>query len=338
MAIGPLMLDLHTTELSSEEQLLLLNPLVGGVIYFSRNFESIDQIKQLTSEVRAVRPELLIAVDQEGGRVQRFREGFTPIPAMQSFLKAYRHDSDNTLKLVKNTGWLMAIEILSLGIDFSFAPVLDTDDCFCSVIADRAFSPIPSEVTALAGAWIDGMKEAGMAVTGKHFPGHGKVALDSHLDMPIDERPLSEIETSDMIPFVDLAHKLDAIMPAHILFPQIDKHFTVGFSHQWLQIMLREKLQFDGVIFSDDLSMEGAAAVGGYVSRAKQALSAGCDMILLCNHREGVLEVIDELSYQNSSESLNRLNKMRYSGTTWNDSLKHQPRWQQTKKSLESLY
>jgi beta-N-acetylhexosaminidase len=314
MPLGPVMIDLVGKALQDDEKLLLSHPLVGGVIYFARNYESPLQIKTLSNSIRDIRPGLLIAVDQEGGRVQRFIEGFTRLPAMQKFLPLYRKNADACLSMVKNSGWLMATELLAVGVDFSFAPVLDTDDHRCDVIANRSFSPKPEEVSALAAAWIAGMHEAGMATTGKHFPGHGSVLSDSHLTQPVDLREFVDIANHDLIPFVELLESLDAIMPAHILFPNIDAEHTVGFSSYWLRSILRKDLGFKGVIFSDDLSMQGAASVGGFLERAKHALEAGCDMVLVCNNRDGVNEVLNNLDFNITNPdhliSLRRLSAM----------------------------
>lgn len=301
MPLGPVMLDLVGTVLQDDEKAMLSNPLVGGVIYFARNYQSPAQIKALSDAIRGIRPELLIAVDQEGGRVQRFIEGFTRLPAMQKFLPLYRKNAKACLGMVKNCGWLMASELVAVGVDFSFAPVLDVDDSGCDVIANRSFSPKPEEVCALAAAWMAGMHEAGMATTGKHFPGHGSVTSDSHLTQPVDLREFVDIAKHDLIPFVELFADLDAVMPAHILFSKIDAKHTVGFSSYWLQTILRKDLGFEGVIFSDDLSMKGAASVGGYVARAEHALVAGCDMVLICNNRDGVDEVLNNLNFTKTS-------------------------------------
>ncbi len=312
MPIGPVMLDVEGEYLSSEDRELLLHPLVGGVIYFSRNFKSYSQISELTKEIKSINNDMLIAVDQEGGRVQRFKNGFTRLPAMQQFLPLYRKQPTAALNLVKDCGWLMAVDLLTTGIDFSFAPVLDVDDHHCDVIADRSFSPVPEEVSDLAGAFIEGMHDAGMAATGKHFPGHGSVTGDSHLVLPQDLRPYTEIEQHDLVPFKALMSDVDALMPAHIVFPDVDNQ-PVGFSSYWLQTILRQQLQFQGVIFSDDLSMEGAVAAGSYGQRAQMALQAGCDMVLVCNNREGAKEVIQTLEidhYSASNDSVTRLKKM----------------------------
>ena len=295
MSLGPVMMDIQGTTLSVEDRELLKHPLIGGLIYFARNYESIEQLSALSADIRRVRPDILLAVDQEGGRVQRFKEGFTRLPAMQRFLPLYRRQATSALALVKDCGWLMAVELLAVGVDFSFAPVLDVDDHHSQVIADRAFSNNPDEVTVLAQAFLEGMKQAGMANTGKHFPGHGSVVADSHHELPVDERPYTDIRQKDLVPFQQLSSQLDAIMPAHIVFPKIDDH-SVGFSSHWLKNILRGQLNFNGIIFSDDLSMQGAAKIGSYGERALAALRAGCTMVLVCNSREGVVNVLDALS------------------------------------------
>lgn len=325
MSLGPVMIDIEGTSLTDADKALLRDPLVGGLIYFARNFESAEQISQLSASIRHERPDILIAVDQEGGRVQRFKEGFTRLPAMQQFLPLYLQDPQATLALVKDTGWLMAAELLAVGVDFSFAPVLDVDDKRCKVIADRSFSPLPAQVSVLAGAFISGMHEAGMATTGKHFPGHGSVVGDSHQVLPVDERTFDDIRRHDLIPFKALMPSLNAVMPAHIVFSQMDTK-PVGFSSFWLQDILRKELGFNGVIFSDDLTMEGAAFAGGYGDRALAALGAGCDMALVCNSRQGVEEVITALSqhtFEQDSSSAARLGAMAAT-KHWSHALLHE--------------
>ncbi|MCW8194068.1 beta-N-acetylhexosaminidase [Proteobacteria bacterium 005FR1] len=329
------MLDLEGLQLTDEERRLLADPLVGGVIFFARNYQSREQLAELVSEVRKVRPGLLLAVDQEGGRVQRFREGFTRLPPMQRFLDGYRRDPAAALQLVTDAGWLMASEILAMDIDFSFAPVLDVDDDHCSVIADRAFSDKPEEVASLGRAFIAGMHEAGMAATGKHFPGHGAVTGDSHLVLPVDERPWDAVAARDWLPFERLAGDLDAVMPAHIVFEQLDSH-PVGFSRFWLQEKLRGELGFDGVIFSDDLSMEGATVAGDYGSRAELALAAGCDMVLVCNNRPGALAVLDRLRALAPTPSVRLANMARRGHPDW-QSLEASERWQRTREAIAAF-
>ncbi|MGH1484942.1 MAG: beta-N-acetylhexosaminidase [Cellvibrionaceae bacterium] len=327
MLFGPVMLDLESTVLTPDEEELLQHPLVGGVIFFARNYESLAQISALTAAIRHIRPQILIAVDQEGGRVQRFKDGFTRLPAMQQFLPLYRKNPKSALSLVKDSGWLMASELLAIGVDFSFAPVLDLDDCSSPVIADRSFSDQPTETVALASAWMEGMHEAGMATTGKHFPGHGSVTVDSHLSLPLDSRDWGSIQKHDLVPFEKLQLSLDAIMPAHILFPEIDPSQPVGFSSHWLKTVLRKELKFEGVIFSDDLTMEGAASAGSFIQRANLALEAGCDMVLICNNREGALEVLEKLVVDDRLESDARLRSMAARKTVNDQQIKSTSRW-----------
>ncbi|MGS2723361.1 beta-N-acetylhexosaminidase [Porticoccus sp. GXU_MW_L64] len=351
MPIGPLMLDLEGVALSADERELLQQPQVGGVIFFARNFESRQQICALVDDIRAIRPELLLAVDQEGGRVQRFKAGFTRLPAMQTLGDFYRQDTEQGLALCRDTGWLMASEIRACGIDFSFAPVLDLDKDSCTVIANRAFSDNPEQMVACAGAFIDGMAEAGMAATGKHFPGHGAVRADSHLETPFDQRPLDAIRSNDLIPFARLAGRCTAVMPAHIVFPQVVPE-SVGFSRFWLQDILRGELGFDGVIFSDDLSMKGADVAGSYAEKAAAALNAGCDMVLACNCREGALEVLAHLQENMQQEmqqetqkkalqqplpSPERLQRMAGRGTVDWQQLRSNPRYLNTQTRLQQL-
>lgn len=308
---GRLMLDLEGVSITPDEKKLLLNPHVGGVILFSRNIESRQQITELVSEVRSIVPELLIAVDQEGGRVQRFRKGFTLLPCMQKLGDHFKKDNSAGLALARECGWLMASEVLACGLDISFAPVLDVDRDTSSIIGDRAFSDCPQTVVDIGRAFIEGMNEAGMAATGKHFPGHGGIVADSHLEMPVDNRHKQALEERDLIPFSELVSCLGGVMPAHITFPNIDVK-SVGFSPYWLRQILRNELGFEGVIFSDDLSMKGADCAGEYVDKAKEALEAGCDMILVCNNRAGALQVLEYME-ATSIERSERIGLMRAS-------------------------
>ncbi|NRD73535.1 beta-N-acetylhexosaminidase [Shewanella sp. VB17] len=292
-----LMLDLLTTQASEEELLQLQHPMVGGVILFSRNFSDRTQLMSLIESVRSVRSELIIAVDHEGGRVQRFRDSFTSIPAMGDILPC----AAGNMCLAKNwaveLGFLMAIELLACDIDLSFAPVLDLNRV-SEVIGKRAFSAEPSEVIELAESFIDGMHQAGMASVGKHFPGHGSVVADSHVAQPYDERSAAEIFDIDMLPFQYLIERgqLQGVMPAHVIYSKLDPN-PAGFSSFWLQDILRGRLDFKGVIFSDDLGMKGAGGVGDYKARAQAALDAGCNMILICNDAKGASEVLNELTW-----------------------------------------
>ena len=288
------MIDVQGTTLTEEDKSLLEHPAVGGLIFFARNYESPQQLKALVQSIRAIRPDILLAVDQEGGRVQRFREGFVSLPPMGALGRHYAQAPEAALRGATLVGQLMASELIDMGIDISFAPVLDVDDNKCSAIAQRSFSPDPEAVVQLANAFIDGMALAGMASTGKHFPGHGSVTVDSHLEQPVDPRAFAEIEAHDLVPFKALMPRLSGIIPAHIVYSAVDEN-TAGFSPHWLQQVLRGQLGFDGVIFSDDLGMEGAASAGGFAQRAEAALRAGCDMVLPCNQRLGQIEVIEWL-------------------------------------------
>ncbi len=301
MTLGPLMVDLLGTALTAEEAEILQHPLVGGVILFSRNFESAEQIAALTRDIHALRdPHLLIAVDHEGGRVQRFRSGFTRLPPVGEIGKTHQHHVDLALHQAEMTGWLMAAELRAVGVDFSFAPVLDLDYGISEVIGDRAFHQDPDVVISLASAYIKGMKRAWMPAVGKHFPGHGGVEVDSHLGLPKDNRSFDALYSADMRPFRALCdHDLTGVMPAHIVFEQCDS-LPACFSSFWLQDVLRGRLGFQGAILSDDLSMEGAAIMGDSVARTEAALAAGCDMVLLCNQPESVVKVIDELSFNDN--------------------------------------
>lgn len=302
MAYGRLMLDLAGTELTAEEQQILQSPQVGGVILFARNIQSREQVTALNAQIRQASANLLIAVDQEGGRVQRLRDGFTPLPPMQLLADSVVQNSEVGVQLVRDTGWLMASEVLACGFDISFAPVLDVDRDTSSIIGDRAFSDQPEMVITLAQAFIEGMNEAGMAATGKHFPGHGGIVADSHLEAPVDHRSWQQLLDHDLKPFVALSKQLAGVMPAHITFPAVDPD-SVGFSGFWLQQVLRQQLGFDGVIFSDDLSMKGADVAGGYIDKAQLALNAGCDMILVCNCPEGAREVLQMMEHRSLAGS-----------------------------------
>lgn len=284
---GPLVLDITGLSLTEDDKQLLQNPFVGGVILFSRNYQSPGQVTQLINDMRSIRPELLIAVDQEGGRVQRFKSSLTRLPAMASIGQLYDQNPQQALVYATELGWLMASEMLVLGVDISFAPVLDLAYGVSSVIGDRSLHASPEVVIVLAKAYIRGMNQAGMAATGKHFPGHGAVSADSHHALPVDSRELDDIRQNDLKPFNALVDTLAGIMPAHIVYDRVDSS-PAGFSTFWLQSLLRNEMGFKGLIFSDDLSMKGAAIAGNYVDRAFQALHAGCDMILVCNDREGV--------------------------------------------------
>ncbi len=311
MSHGPLMFDLEGLELTPEEREMLRHPAAGGVILFSRNYQSPEQIERLITEIHELRkPELLVAVDQEGGRVQRFREGFVRLPPAAWFGELYDKNSKQARKAAHAVAWLMATELRAVGVDFSFAPVLDLGRGICSVIGDRAFHQRPVVVAELAHSWLQGVHEAGMAGVGKHFPGHGGVKEDSHLALPVDSRRPEDIRMEDLLPFQRMIdYGLEAIMPAHVLYEQASRE-TAGFSRYWLQQVLRGDLGFQGVIFSDDLTMAAADIGGDYPERANAALSAGCDMILVCNNREGAVAVLETLADHQDPVSQMRLLRM----------------------------
>jgi beta-N-acetylhexosaminidase len=284
ISLGQVMIDIEGLKLSAADRLRLQNPNVGGVILFARNFASREQVTQLCSDIHALRmPPLLIAVDHEGGRVQRFQEGFTAIPAMSSLGRLWMKDALTATKVATSAGLVLATELRQVGVDFSFTPVLDLDYGSSTVIGDRAFHRDPRVVAMLAKSLNHGLLLAGMKNCGKHFPGHGHVKADSHLEVPIDQRSLKSILAQDAAPYQWLGSlSLSAVMPAHVIYPKVAPE-PAGFSSFWLQTILREQYGFDGVIFSDDLSMAGAKVMGSVEVAAIKALEAGCDMVLVCN-------------------------------------------------------
>lgn len=302
------MLDVAGVELTADDRRRLAHPLVGGVILFSRNYESAQQLTQLAHDIRAVRqPPLLIAVDHEGGRVQRFREGFTALPAMRELGVIWDGDPARAKRLAHQVGFVLAAELRAHGVDLSFTPVLDVDHGHSSVIGDRAFHSQPRAISELALGLIHGLQQGGMSSVGKHFPGHGHVQADSHHEVPVDERPYAAIEASDLQPFRRLIENgLGGIMPAHVIYPDVDDK-PAGFSEVWLKRILRHQLGFDGMIFSDDLSMAGASGAGGVVERAVAALGAGCDMVLVCNDPARADELLAEFDYKMPATALARL-------------------------------
>ncbi|HYN78242.1 MAG TPA: beta-N-acetylhexosaminidase [Lamprocystis sp. (in: g-proteobacteria)] len=328
MSLGPIMVDLAGPELTSDDRDLLRHPAVGGVILFSRNYSSPDQLTALTAAIHALRePRLLIGVDQEGGRGQRFRDGFTRLPPAGRFGTLYAQDPRRACAACTGVAWLMAAELRVAGVDFSFAPVLDLDRGLSRVIGDRGFGPAVAQVVDLATAWTDGVRQAGMAAVGKHFPGHGGVEADSHTDLPVDDRDLADLLAADLRPFARLIeHGLEAVMPAHVVYPRVAPE-PAGFSPRWLRDILRERCGFAGVIFSDDLNMAAAGAGGDYVERARAASRAGCDMLLICNNRPAAIMIVDAMRGHADPTAQLRLLRMHGRGHLERDRLHEEPRW-----------
>ena len=311
MTLGPLMVDVAGKTLTPEDREVLRHPLVGSVILFTRNYDNPDQLAALVADIRGVRsPPLLVAVDHEGGRVQRFRAGFSVLPPMRRVGQEYDLDPNQGVAMARALNWLMAAELRAVGIDYSFAPCVDLDYGVSEVIGDRSFHRDPEVVAKLALAAVAGMREAGMAATAKHFPGHGAVVADSHLALPVDRRELADL-TDDVLPYRRLiANELAAVMMAHVLFPAVDS-VPASFSRFWVTDYLRGELGFRGVVFADDLTMEGASVIGGVVERAEAALAAGCDVLPVCNRREAVRQLLDGLRHVPGPASQARVRLMR---------------------------
>jgi beta-N-acetylhexosaminidase len=305
------MVDVAGLELTPEDREVLRHPLVGSVILFTRNYRDSAQLAKLVADIHAVRsPALIVAVDQEGGRVQRFRPEFSLLPPPRRIGHEFDLDPRHGLTLARSMGWLMAAELRAHGIDLSFAPCVDLDYGVSEVIGDRAFHSKPEAVAQLALAYVQGMKDAGMAATAKHFPGHGAVVADSHLSLPVDRRDWQEL-THDLLPYRRLiANGLPGVMVAHVLFPAIAAE-PASLSRRWIQNALREELRFEGAIFTDDLSMGGAKEFGDVVARARAALDAGCDVLPVCNDRASVVTLLDELEFEIQPSSHLRLVRMR---------------------------
>ena len=337
MTIGPLMVGLAGLKLTQEDSEILRHPYIGGVILFSRNYESPEQIAMLVRQIHDLRePHLLVAIDQEGGRVQRLRIGFTPLPAVRELGHVYDRDPQHAKGLAQATGWLMAAELRAVGIDISFAPVLDLDTGRSRVIGDRAFHRDPEAVAMLARAYVGGMNQAGMAATGKHFPGHGSVEADTHVAVATDERSYEDIEFEDLLPFERMIHYgLAAVMCAHVVYSNIDPH-PAGFSPFWIKEVLRKRLGFQGAVFSDDLTMTGASVIGDVIDRAQAALDAGCDMVLLCHQLDVLPDLLDKLQHPDDPVSAIRLARM-HGRRTWNrEQLQTNSRWTTALQAIHS--
>ena len=335
MSLGPLMIDLLGTTVTPEETELMRHPLVGGVILFTRNYLDPEQLTQLVAAIHAARsPPLIVAVDHEGGRVQRFRTGFSELPPARRIGHEFDLDARAGLNVARHIGWLMAAELRSVGVDISFAPDVDLDYGISEIIGDRAFHARAQAVGQLAVAYMHGMRDAGMAATAKHFPAHGAVVADSHLTLPVDRRELADM-SDDLSPYYRLiANGLPAVMMAHVLFPEVDS-LPASLSSRWIRDVLRGDLRFQGVVFSDDLSMGGAAAAyGDIVTRARQALSAGCDMLPVCNNRANVVTLLDRLNVEPEPTSRLRLVRMHGKDGVPRRELTSVPEWKRSRELL----
>ncbi|MGB3288084.1 MAG: beta-N-acetylhexosaminidase [Burkholderiaceae bacterium] len=332
---GPVMVDVEGTALTAQERARLRDPLVGGVILFARNFDHREQLADLCRAIHDERDEpLLIAVDHEGGRVQRFRtDGFTAIPAMSVFGELWSQDSLAAMRLASEAGYVLGAELRACGVDLSFTPVLDLDYGVSKVIGNRSFHRDPRVVAMLARALIQGLALAGMAACGKHFPGHGAVEADSHHEIPVDERDFEQIMQEDAAPYGWLGDMvLPSVMPAHVIYPKVDPH-PAGFSKHWIQQVLRHDLAYDGVVFSDDLTMEGATVAGDILARAQAALGAGCDMVLVCNRPDLADDLLARLKVEHSAASVQRIRRLmpRTPALDW-DALQADERYQYARR------
>jgi beta-N-acetylhexosaminidase len=332
--LGPIVLGVRGTRLAVEDRERLAHPLVGMVILFAYNFESGEQLIELCASIHALRdPPLLIAVDHEGGRVQRFRSGFTHLPPMRQLGKLWDRDVLLACRVAAQTGFVLAAELRAHGVDFSFAPVLDLDHGRSAVIGDRAFHSDPRVVSMLAAYLTHGMQLAGMANCGKHFPGHGWAEADSHVAAPVDTRPRTEL-VADAAPYRWLGPLLAGVMPAHVVYPAVDTR-PAGFSRRWIDGILRTELGFTGAVFSDDLLMAGAAGEGTVAERAEAALSAGCDLALVCNDTPAMDQVLDKLRWQAPPQFTARVNRLMTRGPAI--SMQDLRAGEPYRKALESL-
>ncbi|MGD9597287.1 MAG: beta-N-acetylhexosaminidase [Steroidobacteraceae bacterium] len=337
MTLGPLMVDLPGPELAPRERELLAHPLVGSVILFTRNYVDPQQLTRLTADIHAVRhPALVVAVDQEGGRVQRFRPGFSRLPPLRRLGQEYDLDARHGLELARELGWLMAAELRACGVDLSFAPCVDLDYGVSEVIGDRAFHARAPAVAELSVAYMHGMRDAGMAATAKHFPGHGAVVADSHLALPVDRRALVDME-DDLAPYRRLiANGLPGVMVAHVAFPAVDA-LPASLSARWIRGVLREELGFQGIVFTDDLSMQGAAACGDIVARSRAALAAGCDVLTVCNDRAAVETLLARLQVEPDPAMHLRLARLRGRQGSSHAELLASDAWRQGQRALAQV-
>lgn len=339
MSLGSLMVDVAGTALTPEDREVLRHPLVGGVILFTRNYRDPAQLEALVASIHALRtPPLLVAVDQEGGRVQRFRKDFVLLPPARLFGRLYDRDPKEACRLTELSAWLMAAELRASGVDLSFAPVVDLDYGRSDIIGDRALHRDPEAVSELSRAWLLGMRRAGMGACAKHFPGHGAVEGDSHHMLPVDERPLEAIRHHDLKPYERLMRlDLPAVMMAHVLYPQVDS-VPASLSRRWIQDELRGRLGFPGAVFCDDLSMRGAERAGDYLHRAQAALAAGCDMLPVCNSRAGVLAILADLKVEANPAAQWRLARLHGRDGLTRKALYDSAEWQHALHSLDQHY
>ncbi len=335
MSLGPVMLDIDGVSLTPADRDLLRQPAVGGVILFSRNYESPAQVGDLIAEIRALRrPPLIVAVDHEGGRVQRFRDGFSGIPPMRMLGREHRKDPDNAERLARLAGWLIAAELRSVGVDLCFAPCVDLDWGVSEIIGDRSFGRSPAVVATLAGAFCRGLREAGMAAVAKHFPGHGAVVADSHEKLPYDRREYADV-LDDMQPYerLDGMSLIAGVMTAHVIYSNVDS-MPASFSEVWIKRELRDRIGFGGAVFSDDLSMKATRDFGSMVDRAKLALAAGSDMVLVCNDRTAAQETVHALRDYSNPLSLVRLARLHGTGHTLRETLLASDEWAEAVSAL----
>ena len=337
MTLGPLMIDIAGVTLTPADEEILRHPAIGGVILFQRNYESLEQLQSLTARIHRVRkPSLLVAVDQEGGRIQRFGPPLTRLPSAARIGHQFDLGRRDANHLARMSGWLMAAELIACGVDLSFAPVVDIDHQICAVIGDRAFHADPHVVAELGCEFMTGMHEAGMAATAKHFPGHGAVTADSHVTLPVDDRRNADL-LDDLVPYeLLIANGLDAVMMALVSYPAVDK-LPASFSQQWIGEILRGQLGFRGAVFSDDLSMGGATDLGEMPVRVRTALMAGCDIVLICNDRDAVLSVVDKVDCHNPARQVRMASLHRRHTLSWRN-LKRSAQWQNAHATIAKSF
>ena len=339
MSMGPLLVDVAGTALQAEDRELLKHPLVGGVILFTRNYADVGQLQALVREIHSLRePRLLVTVDHEGGRVQRFRDGFTALPPARLFGQIHDREPKEAARVTELCAWLLAVELRACGVDLSFAPVVDLDYGTSTIIGDRALHADPDVVSDLARSWVLGMRRAGMGACAKHFPGHGYVQGDSHLMLPMDPRPLEALRQKDMVPYERLFRlDLPSIMMAHVVYEQVDER-PASLSRRWIVDELRRRMRYEGAVFCDDLSMRGAEKAGDYLDRAVAALEAGCDMLPVCNNRAGVEAILKGLKRPPNPVSQWRLTRLRGGETSSWDELRSSTEWKQAQEVLARHY